>query len=518
MSIGRVLLLVSIALLAMWLARELVPARGGPPPGLLLQVEGVRPGGNVTASIFVVAMAPPSLPGDFVELYAVRYRGKPIQLPAAGRLGKVARAWLDTLRQRGSDVRGFETGLVVFVAVTDMSSAGKPKATRVFVDSISYRPYDIAHNKSILYTIRVEEGRRGFAKVERKEVTTPIPVDPAEGAVTGAPKPLALPPPSDPEQGLYCTVYPEDLMECWERAYYTSVDNLTNSLPTDYFTTINGKMYMKTPVIIIYNELSVSATLGVSVLYKLSMPSVSIYPTFEVGPDMLRAFKGETTVVPSVTIYKGSELTWGGQQYEGTLGFDVQPEQWVWGYFWGRPAMAIYRHFWEDSVGRTYDNEEYGLYAVSDLYIINDAIQGGAVSGMPAQVLMDMLFEGTDLQYFTTIYPPGSGAGSNTVLLKDIVNAYDSCGVDFEIGIPVGAIIATILTANPVAVTLASTVGVTISVMGGTATVDGGIVNYGDFDGGANVFEDIYVAVSKYQYSDGNCLYRVPVGLYVKGW
>jgi len=107
-----------------------------------------------------------------------------------------------------------------------------------------------------------------------------------------------------------------------------------------------------------------------------------------------------------------------------------------------------------------------------------------------------------------------------TFYTTDFYNLYDTCGENFEVGIPVGSIAACVaclalnleLGGVPclVAEAFLSAFGVSISGSQSIVTVDDLINNTGL----AN--EAVYIATSNYPYSSGSCIYKVPIGLYVE--
>lgn len=96
---------------------------------------------------------------------------------------------------------------------------------------------------------------------------------------------------------------------------------------------------------------------------------------------------------------------------------------------------------------------------------------------------------------------------------------YDQYGADFEIGIPIGAIAAAALSSTPAAFIAPVISGLAASISVGLSTtvyVGGGLQNNGNDPVGYDIWERIYVRVSKYKYSYGSYLFKVSVGIYFR--
>jgi len=185
---------------------------------------------------------------------------------------------------------------------------------------------------------------------------------------------------------------------------------------------------------------------------------------------------------------------------------------------WARPVIGFYKVYdmWLGYVG----DEVQGI--VSDVYVSGSDIQGGYTYGAPSQTIMNMLFNGTSLN-FVTILAPNQG-----ITLSKLFNAY---GSDFEIGLPIGSLLASAAClainataggiggiACEVAVMFTETIGVSLSAYGSNVYITGFIQNVGDspfISNDYNTVEGIYVAVSNYKYILNSHQVNPPLGIYI---
>ncbi len=288
-------------------------SQASPLPGISIAVEGL--GTDEIASVFVVATAPPTRPGDFVELYVGHYDGRPIYFSSKGQLGQLAREWIESYRARGNDVGGLEVGLIVFVSIFNRTAlkVGDLRHAHLFTtaDVVSFRPADVVAGRSLLYVVRVERGRHGFARVERREILLPTSVRSADERTTGRIV-LSLEPES-PEVRQKCFVAsgPDlTIYDCWERTYYVGAENLSSArhalgIPDSYFVQICGRTYMRVPVLIVENEVQ-GSLIGASIDLAATEASICVYATL-----------GYTSGWVDMTLWKSSMFVWGGQKYLG---------------------------------------------------------------------------------------------------------------------------------------------------------------------------------------------------------
>ncbi|MHA1628199.1 MAG: hypothetical protein ACTSW6_03925, partial [Candidatus Baldrarchaeia archaeon] len=104
-----------------------------------------------------------------------------------------------------------------------------------------------------------------------------------------------------------------------------------------------------------------------------------------------------------------------------------------------------------------------------------------------------------------------------SIAFSEIFNYYDVYENDFEIGIPVGSLVAQFAGLPSFIEPVVKGLCVSLS-WGESATryVNGGLQNHGDYPAGYDIWERIYVRVSKYQYTYGNYEFKVPAGIYFR--
>ncbi|MCY0890281.1 MAG: hypothetical protein OWQ51_04770 [Pyrobaculum arsenaticum] len=507
----RTLALVLIAAVAL---TTYIVATNLPSPGITIRFEIYEDGRRITdiftrsdviAAVFIRAITPD---GE-VPVFIGQTRGV-VHVPAA-KLGPVAKNWTDLQKERGNDPERFFTALIVSVAVVNKTSGKLILYATYFVD---YPPAKIARGDTeIFYTLHIAKKRaetRGYVvKVDREEKRGP-PLGYSFAALG--------PPYTEPPKGAWCEYYPSDIPTavCWYRKAWIGVDNLTAVFPSSYFAVYNGKTYMKVPVIMAVNNFTASGSIGIGISVLQTTAKISVIASLAVPTDTR----------PSISL---AGRSWGGELYyiSNSIFLDPTRSGWIWIY--GRPVFASYDVWYYVGPITEYIGEENYFY-IADIYVNNMIIISDQAFGLPSEIV-NFFYEGVTKQGPLTI--PGTALDDGKLdpgeylYFSDLFPYYDKCGADFEIGIPVGAIIVAALTKN-VQLTLATAaikaLEVSLSVEGANVYIIGHIYNYGDHPGvpnDMNIAEYIAIAVGKYKYtakdSWGNtCTYDVPAGLYIE--
>lgn len=316
---------------------------------------------------------------------------------------------------------------------------------------------------------------------------------------------------------------------CYNRTYYADVETFAEALPSDYFIVVDGVTYVKTPILIAENDLpSYSGTVTASINIGMSNEAIGIYPTYTVGPNIGEALKHPaSSTFPSVTLWKGNGIVWGGETYTYGTTLVLSPSRntgWVW--IFTRPYLEVYSVYLVVVGGEpTYLHDEVTA-AITDVLIEGDSIVGNYTYDLPVDSLLENFFAGTNETYVTTLAPRESKT------LESIFQNYDTCGADFEVGIPVGAMVAAVVSlvapiASPVAAGIAG-FQVSISAVGASIWIYGNIVNQGDLSdvpGDYNVYEGVYMRISRHKYKVdppwwcpwcSPCYYDAPAGIYFR--
>lgn len=199
---------------------------------------------------------------------------------------------------------------------------------------------------------------------------------------------------------------------------------------------------MKIPFVMAVNNFtyrgSVQVTIG-------TLPTTS---QFAVGATL--AIPGEYG--PSISL---AGWSWGGQQYFLANGLFLGPTRSGWIWIWGRPVFASYDVYYEGPMGRDYTQEEDYFY-IADIYISGTTIVNGKDFGLP-QEITNFFYGGIDKQQLiipNTALSDGALQPGEHIQLNEIFPYFDRCGADFEVGIPVGAVVLAVLTRVPIPIVM----------------------------------------------------------------
>jgi len=462
-----------------------------PSTGKLAEASGILSSKDVMVELQVNAIAPPTEKEDIITLHSGVYTGKGPIVISTPLFQNLSREWVSVYKLRSINASSAYSGLIIRAIAFNTTS--KQTIFQVY-DSISYSPYQVANRNSLFVTIQAENSSAKALSIYTSYSKSVMLSSKAEekqiGIDIAGPSRISI---------LVAQITPE---------------NLTSYLPSDYFMNVNGKLYMKVPVMIANNTASTNNRI-VAVLLTGGSYTTNIYPTFSYGKILDSLTKG---LMPQVTLQKGSQAIWSSLAFFDDES-DVYPNQGAWIWIWARPVYSIYKVYdmWQGYI------EDDAQAVITDAYVINNLIQGGGNSGYPSQTIMDMLFKGSNFIWLivpNSTLSDGVLSPGETFYTTDFYNLYDTCGENFEVGIPVGSIAACVaclalnleLGEMPclVAEAFLSAFGVSISGSQSIVIVDDLIKNIGPSN------EAVYIATSNYPYSSGSCIYKVPIGLYVE--
>jgi len=461
-----------------------------PSTGKLVDASGILSSKDVMVELQINAIAPPTESEDIITLHSGVYAGKGPIVISTPLFQNLSREWILVYKSRSVDPSSAYSGLIIRAIAFNTTS--KQMIFQVY-DSISYSPYQVANGNSLFVTIQAENSSAKALSIDASYSKSVMLSSKAEEKQIGIDSIV---------DKLVAQITPE---------------NLTSYLPSDYFMNVNGKLYMKVPVVILNNSYAYSATMNVYLSISAQSSGVIVtYPTFSTTGNILDSIKNGQ--LPNVNFYMGSSYIWGGNTYNFQDSPIVSPLEVNWVWMWARPVLSFYKvyNMWQGYVG----DEVQGI--VSDVYVSGNNIQGGDTYGAPSQTIMNMLFNGTSLN-FVTILTPYQG-----VNLSQLFNAY---GSDFEIGLPIGSLLASAAClaigaatggigdiACEVAEMFTETVGVSLSAYGSNVYITGFIQNRGDVPSVSNDYntdEVIYVAVSNYTYILNSHQVNPPLGIYI---
>ncbi|MEZ0394159.1 MAG: hypothetical protein ABWK00_03835 [Desulfurococcaceae archaeon] len=450
------------------------------------------------------------------------YSGLPIIHIPYERLERVANSWVALLRERRvspEDINEHVFGMITRVSILNGSSG---EVLYHAVNSIPLTIGDLVKRHMVWYTLRMVRGSShiwhekkivNFA-VKNNVVVAGVEEEAyTEGGSSGS-----------------TDVLPNQFRWEYRLVARITTEDLRQYLPSDYFTYSNNKLYVKVPVLIVYNQYYYSGVIDSSINIGVGART-EVRLTFAAGEIISKLHNAE---FPSVN-FELKDASWGGYYYFYKSLY-VPPGEAQWVYVWGRPRYEL----WEVWVCRdvcVYAKDE-AIAVVEDLLVSGSTILGGKSSGLPHPAIMDLFFGGTNetlLQIPGTLASDGDLDAGEFIAFEQIFKYYDTCGSDFEVGIPVGSLVALAIcsalgiptggTACAVAMAFGAAFQLSLGVEG-SAMVTGGLENLGEHLGrGYNVSEVVYIKLSKYNYQVpppwwcfwcSPCVYRVPAGIYFR--
>ena len=479
---------------------------------MLLDATSILDRPEVLMYLEVSAITPPGFKwaDDLVPLFRDTIKARREVYIQSEEFREIARGWVSIYMSRGGDPEQTYSGLVVRLFIFNNTSR---EIIFDAYDSVSYKPSEVARGKAVVIDITLLRGSKKPIKLSVEHGYVSV----FESSRSKIEKVRLDGCPAYLYRKLVAEIKPEDLK---------------SKLPAEYFWDYNERTYIKTPVLIAENTHSYSGTVGVSISIGVQNEKVGVYPTFTSGKILELIKKGEW---PSVTLWKGSGFTWGGSTYYYGYNDLVKPLDSLWMWVWARPVYRVYEVYIVYCVTEEYIGDDVEN-VIGDMIASGSTILGGMNRGLPHSELMNTLFSGTNearLSIPGTFLEDGDLDPGEYVELRQIFRYFDTCGDDFEIGIPAGAIAAlgicaalglqTGSTACTVAVAFASTFQLSISAEGASIHISGNVVNHGDHpyvDGDYNVFEIVYARISKYQYKKdtifGTCYFNVPAGIHFR--
>ncbi len=515
----------------------------GNEPAVIIEIQPLSNGKAVTLGkdlavvVFITAPLPPNMLKESERDTKVVFAGiveRGVVL-TRNEIGPIIDDWVMTYKERGNRNRPY-IGLSVHVDIVDRAT-GESIATGI--ESVTLNTDLLSKGNIGYYKLGIgidtpESGRvapMGLVEVKYYDVLTAPDFTwmsttnyvQESGGISATQ--------SDLDGYDWCVPLQIHTYRCYNLAYYADVETLANALPGDYFKTVNGVKYVKIPVLIAVNDFpAYSATVIVSIGSETSNYAIGVYPTYSVGSNIATAIKTPNyPVFPSVTVWKGDGIVWGGEEYSFYRNLILRPigersSGWVWIY--GRPYIEIYSVYsvWLDH-GVNYERDEV-TFAISDVLVSNGLIESGKSYGLPSDSLMSYFFAGTEEVGILNLSP------GESVPLNHVFQSFDKCGADFEIGIPVGAMIAVAASvlfpiSAPVAAGL-SGFQISVSAVSASIRITGGIENEGDdpdYAGDHDAVEIVYVRISKFRYKVdppwwcfwcSTCYYDVPAGIYFR--
>jgi hypothetical protein len=305
------LIAISIALASIPMT---IIGSGQPDPGLYLEFKLFKPVedkyveetnilrtlGNVTLCIYMDIVAPEHA----VPLTSGCYNGIPLIHIPYGVIKPYIEKWFSTLRDWSIPVgiiQKHEIGLMIRAFVVNNTSG---EVVYNIHDSIPLTLGDFIEAKAVYYALAARRGvyqvAHGKTIIETGRLKYYVNIASDKPTLTS----------TTVEYELKFRVTPEDM---------------TSYLPSNYFKKVNGVLYVKTPVMIIYNQYPYSGY----VIGSITIAGVDLRLGFNTAaPIESKVRNGET---PSLTLNLGG-ITFGGQTYYFHYSVGLSPDEVRWIY------------------------------------------------------------------------------------------------------------------------------------------------------------------------------------------
>jgi hypothetical protein len=439
----------------------------------------------------VYAITPPDDPDVLKEVHKGKVRGLTLRLEARGALKDVAEGWVRFEGKRGPVTRDSETAVQLNLWIVNKTSG------------------EVVQRVSYYYTYSPKGILEGEERAYKVKIAVPKKAKGASGSEIEANIRVA--------DGCYGYFY-------WKPVYRITPDTYVQAGGPpevyDHLLRRDGTLYIRTPLLTIYNPLSSLNSISASII---SGDYTWFYAAIGIGFEVERKLKnGDVTGGLSGKVYLG------GKSLDMKVSFtdvvsNVQPGEEAYIWIWARPVYVFYYEYYVDCLGyETYTGRDKVEFFVQDVVKTYNPqlgvyyIEGGVRRERLPSFIRDWIFNSTLTEYVSTY----SLRPSEAIRLSDFLETYvDTCSADFEV--PLGPVLAAAV--RRVAAHLVS-----LSVMIGpsiswgeseTVYVDGTIKNEGQY------YEYLYIRKSKLSYRKdppwwcfwcSPCYYKVPVSLYIE--
>ncbi|MEM1545746.1 MAG: hypothetical protein QXY40_07150 [Candidatus Methanomethylicia archaeon] len=272
--------------------------------------------------------------------------------------------------------------------------------------------------------------------------------------------------------------------------------------------------YIETPILVINNQNSYSGVIntGISIVAN----QISEYKITLVLCNNLSAklYQGQ---IPNINpTISGTSKS--GYYYYGNSRY-VYPQQSYYFYVKARIGHAHYKEAIYCGGYPYYTGKEKTEDYVKDIQTSGSQIIGGVKQGLPACI--NEILDGSQEEQCiisNTVLSDGDLDVNELIYLGQIFDWYDVYDQDFEIGIPVGAILSYYFGISGAVKAFMNRLTVTFSSGHSAAIfIVGWLENLGQEQGsGYNIYELTYIRISKYRYAAPQGTFKVPTGVYFK--
>ena len=273
---------------------------------------------------------------------------------------------------------------------------------------------------------------------------------------------------------------------------------------TDWSLSWVPSNYVKVPVLVVENKNSISGVVTASVNI------VRDYYT-KFGLTLAYGYEISKKTTPSLDIYGNDFYTIENKYYfYGDL--ILAPTKSGYIYIYAKPYHLHEKEYYcTASLNNCVPTgEERVQEGINSIMTSGDTIVGGSASGLPG--FSQYLFSGS----VPTQNAVNLGVNQSISLGQLVSRTEGSCGANFGIGIPIGAL-AVYFSGGAVPLWAS---GLTAGLYYNhyeSLEIYGGIQNHGHWGNtGYNVFETLRIRVSKYTYHIGTCDTKIPIGIYIE--
>ena len=452
---------------------------------------------DVAFCVRVDAVVPP--PEDTKLLVFKCFSEVPAIYVSYEKLEPVLREWLTLLKEREvpeENIRSHSFGLLVRAFVINVTSS---EVLYDIVDSIPVTLGDFMTPQTTQYTLFARKNVHQLSYV--KKAAHVVPVSVATSFESSYEKTVGT-------YFDYCAPIGEGVELCYDLIAEVKPETLQPYLPSNYFRQENNRLYMKTPVLIAENPASYSGVVSASISISVRSDVLETKLTFAPGNIISSLRDG---VYPSVNFELGGR-TWGGANYYYHRTLFLAPQQSAWAYIWARPIQQYWQTYLCVFNDCSLIRDEVDSF-ITDILVYGTTIQGGYENGLPHSNIMGNFYSGTNV---TRPYIPGTPLDDGdldpgeSIALEQIIRYYDTCGSGFEVGIPVGALVASAVcsllgvgaSACGVATAFASAFEVSLDFEPQSFYIGGGLQNHGVLWNsiGYNITEYVDMRISRYKY------------------
>jgi len=442
----------------------------------------------------VYAITPPDDPDVLREVHKGKVRGLTLRLEARGALRDIAEGWVRFEEKRGPVTRDSGTAVQLNLWIINKTSGEIVQRVSYYY---TYSPKGILEGEERAYKVKIAVPKKAKGASE-SEIKDSVRVT------------------------FVCPGY-----FYWKPVYTITPDTYVQAGGPpevyDHLLWRDGTLYIRTPLLTIYNTHSPSPTLA-SIWYgseKYTWFYVAIGIGFEVEKKLRN---GDITGGLSGKVYLGGRSRDMRVSFAEILG-SVQSWEEAYAWIWTRPVFILYHEYYVDcSGGETRTGHDKVDFFVQDVAKTYDSqlkeyyIEGGERRERLPSFIRDWIFNGTLTEYVSTYTLRPDGA----ILLGDFLEVYvDTCQADFKV--PIGPVLAAAVRRVaahlvPLAVMITPSISTSWSESE-TGYVGGGIQNNGQH------YEYLYIRQSKLPYRKdppwwclwcNPCYYKVPVSLYIE--